>query len=582
MGRLLGLLQGAETSIRSRFGQWAQAVSIDIAALQAQNVIPNGDLKGQVPMWYGTSWEESSLYAVSVAAFGAVGDGVADDTGAIQAAINILPQKGGRVFLPAGTYKITSTLNLNALNKPIDLCGVGSGEQLHGTPAGGGSVLVWGGAAPSPVIDVSGGATTVSIRHLAVDNAVAGVNAATHGIRAVSGSCGNLRIDDVVMFPASGLGFTTAALEIGGASGDPLVGAHLNNVYVRNSAVGLLLKQTISTKSDMCRFIECGTGVQLGTATTTAIATQFYGCVFEARAGDTDINVVRAQVALFSGCQIDAYGPQRAVDILSTAVLADNIEFEDCRFIGLNAAAYGLKVDFASCSLLFTSCHFVGFGTAGINNVNNKLLTIVGCHSDDTKPIVDSFTNGSVRALGNNIASSGPTVDIVGGTLGVRAKGYLEFGGTLPTTGLIRFPKPSEQGTLVVFRREASAVDIPLIRVDTDSAVRFGDVDSGVMPTLTFEASTDMYLRAPTFYLREVGGTIRSTITNAAASVWNLAADTSLDFRYNGTSRFKFDATGLGFNGVGPIARPVLATGAGKTVDEVITVLQNLGLVSQT
>jgi hypothetical protein len=38
----------------------------------------------------------------------------------------------------------------------------------------------------------------------------------------------------------------------------------------------------------------------------------------------------------------------------------------------------------------------------------------------------------------------------------------------------------------------------------------------------------------------------------------------------------------LGFYGVTPIARAVLATGAGATVDNVITALQNLGLVSQT
>lgn len=39
---------------------------------------------------------------------------------------------------------------------------------------------------------------------------------------------------------------------------------------------------------------------------------------------------------------------------------------------------------------------------------------------------------------------------------------------------------------------------------------------------------------------------------------------------------------GLGFFGVSGTTRPVLATGTGKTVDNVITVLQNFGLVSQT
>ena len=45
---------------------------------------------------------------VSVKDFGAVGDGVADDTAAIQATINAA--NGKPILSPGGTYKITSTL----------------------------------------------------------------------------------------------------------------------------------------------------------------------------------------------------------------------------------------------------------------------------------------------------------------------------------------------------------------------------------------------------------------------------------------------------------------------------------------
>lgn len=47
--------------------------------------------------------------------FGAVGDGVADDTAAIQAAIDSVGSNGA-VFFPVGTYKITSTLNYAGAN----------------------------------------------------------------------------------------------------------------------------------------------------------------------------------------------------------------------------------------------------------------------------------------------------------------------------------------------------------------------------------------------------------------------------------------------------------------------------------
>lgn len=50
---------------------------------------------------------------VSVKDFGAVGNGIADDTAAIQAAINALPNKA--LIFPAGTYKITSPLILSGV-----------------------------------------------------------------------------------------------------------------------------------------------------------------------------------------------------------------------------------------------------------------------------------------------------------------------------------------------------------------------------------------------------------------------------------------------------------------------------------
>ena len=53
--------------------------------------------------WKRTFTTRVEPCAVSVKAFGAVGDGVADDTAAIQRAIQALP-KGARLYFPAGTY----------------------------------------------------------------------------------------------------------------------------------------------------------------------------------------------------------------------------------------------------------------------------------------------------------------------------------------------------------------------------------------------------------------------------------------------------------------------------------------------
>lgn len=79
-----------------------------------------------------------SLY--NVKSYGAIGDGVADDTTAIQNAINAgLTKGGGTVFFPAGTYLVSGPLNFNAgPGKPgVILRGAGglgsTGSVIQGT-----------------------------------------------------------------------------------------------------------------------------------------------------------------------------------------------------------------------------------------------------------------------------------------------------------------------------------------------------------------------------------------------------------------------------------------------------------------
>lgn len=76
---------------------------------------------------------DNGSQVVNVVAFGAVGDGVNDDTLSIQAAITATSAKGGTVYLPAGTYKVTSALT--PLSK-VRIQGAGSGVT---TVAGSGS-----------------------------------------------------------------------------------------------------------------------------------------------------------------------------------------------------------------------------------------------------------------------------------------------------------------------------------------------------------------------------------------------------------------------------------------------------------
>lgn len=86
-------------------------------------------------------------FAVSVVEYGAVGNGITDDTDAIQSAIDALPEEGGTVFFPAGTYYVPISAQLPALllpDAPVVLQGVSRGASVivtEASPASNGNLI---------------------------------------------------------------------------------------------------------------------------------------------------------------------------------------------------------------------------------------------------------------------------------------------------------------------------------------------------------------------------------------------------------------------------------------------------------
>lgn len=86
--------------------------------------------------------------------YGAVGNGVADDTAAIQAALNAGVAAGHSVFAPAGNYKISSHLLIGASSAPDNLGGFEFFGEGAGTPGltGGTNIIYYGGTNANGVI----------------------------------------------------------------------------------------------------------------------------------------------------------------------------------------------------------------------------------------------------------------------------------------------------------------------------------------------------------------------------------------------------------------------------------------------
>ena len=80
---------------------------------------------------------------VSAKDFGAVGDGVVDDTAALQDAINYCQTLLTTLYLPPGIYKITDTLILDG--EPITITGAPSAPNRHGSAVKPATLLQWHG-----------------------------------------------------------------------------------------------------------------------------------------------------------------------------------------------------------------------------------------------------------------------------------------------------------------------------------------------------------------------------------------------------------------------------------------------------
>lgn len=117
---------------------------------------------------------------VSVKDFGAVGDGVIDDTDAIQTAITYATTLPGKIiYFPAGTYIITSGLTVTG---SVILKGEGSGYPgWTGFSASKGTILKYTGSAGATMLIITLANSSVGVEDISFD----GDNSAANGIQLI-------------------------------------------------------------------------------------------------------------------------------------------------------------------------------------------------------------------------------------------------------------------------------------------------------------------------------------------------------------------------------------------------------------
>jgi len=122
----------------------------DAASLSLDNAYAGEQVfDGDVLFASGKPWYDAQ-------AFGAAGNGVVDDTAAIQSLINLVGTAAGvpaiSIFLPAGTYKLTATIVIQ--QRAVTLRGAGVGNPSVYTTPGRGTTIKWEGPVGVPMFKV--------------------------------------------------------------------------------------------------------------------------------------------------------------------------------------------------------------------------------------------------------------------------------------------------------------------------------------------------------------------------------------------------------------------------------------------
>lgn len=146
----------------------------------------------------------------------------------------------------------------------------------------------------------------------------------------------------------------------------------------------------------------------------------------------------------------------------------------------------------------------------------------------------------------------------------IAATGYLGIGTTSPATllhGLLTSSATNSVTSVVTIGHDTSGT----------AAAGFG---AGLLFQL--ESSTTAAQNAALISALWYEATHATRKADLVLSAYDTAVREGLRIRGNGSE------PAVGFYGVTPIARATLATGAGASVDDVITALQNLGLVKQS
>jgi hypothetical protein len=449
---------------------------------------------------------------VSVKDFGAVGDGVADDTAAIQAALDYCVANKTSLYIPHGTYSIT-TLTINfggsslAMPKQIGfrIFGDGGGkERFTGSSGTDGTVLVYAGSSGSAI--TFAGRLSASMRlegftvlgtALAVDT----TGSTAIGINLVGAI--NHSIRDVVV----------TGFDIGLYAELSYIGLHSNCRFTQNnvnckfgSACNSIVAEQVDYTAGLLENLAIETNTVNGTRNLT-----FVGCLFESAKVGIRINAETATIQnvafitpYFENSLAPA-SPELVVAGYDSAGAASSAAF---RVVGLRVSDPSYNGVTPGVMFKLNNCENVEVGNLNIQNAANAFATTstvrrvsVDGHSTFGGSMAIPLATGAFKnslqrranynlvAGGNYLVAGGSYIMSAGvtSTLSyVNGEPIVEFTVATSTTGTVRFHvenignlSGSFVQILVAAQRGDSTVDLSADIYDSTNTAWSGTLMTG-------------------------------------------------------------------------------------------------------
>lgn len=325
-----------------------------------------------------------SVDSINVKRFGAVGNGIADDTSAIQAAIDAVTV--GTVYLPTGTYKITSALTLHS---NVTLRGDGDGKTVISQASTGANGLTG--------VDVS----SVTINNLRINGPGSGTGTGIKLTRSAAANTAYINIKNVMVYF-----FGVDGIELS----NPIVSTFERVIAVNNVGKGFNIHGVpAGAAGTSCSFTSCYANFNTGTgwyfenmvytflggcaADGNAIGYHFKSCQSVAAAGCGGEGNTTKTFAIEGGFGVTLTSPWVynnkgiGIDILGGAGTITLIGASDNTPLGTATSFIktiaGVSVTLINCSNV--TANSLAAGTA---------TTLVAANKDHTIPGYALFTGG--------------------------------------------------------------------------------------------------------------------------------------------------------------------------------------------